>query len=145
MSRRGKGHESAYYSCKCTWVQFWSQGSDRNENMVCCRHAYAKSSLKWIQFRFYRVLNLKANNLIHVDPVCEHKILWIWNLNYSLCVHQLKHPFFISQTLYLWHSFTVSSLLSIFFAKHLLWATHLRSSPQLPYAINLFIFRATII
>ena len=30
-------------------IQFWSWGSDRNEDMVHWRHAYAKSSLQWIE------------------------------------------------------------------------------------------------
>ena len=34
MSGRGKGHKSAYWGWKCTWVQFWSQSLDRNGDTV---------------------------------------------------------------------------------------------------------------
>ena len=29
-----------YYSCMYTWVQFWSQGLHRDENMVHLRYMY---------------------------------------------------------------------------------------------------------
>ena len=35
-----------HHGWKCTWVQIWSQSSDRNDNMVHESHLYAKSSLK---------------------------------------------------------------------------------------------------
>ena len=31
-------YEISFVTDPSTWVQFWSQGSDRNENMVRCRH-----------------------------------------------------------------------------------------------------------
>ena len=41
MSRRVRVTSLLIIAASALWL-FWGQGLNRNENMVCCRHAYAK-------------------------------------------------------------------------------------------------------
>ena len=102
MSGCDKGHDCVYCSCKCrsTWVQFWSWGFDRKENMVNCRHAYAKYNLKWnsLGFERFKELSIAFSGESTVNCFCcslvqnKHKILYekVGVLSWAYTIHTLN-------------------------------------------------------
>ena len=101
MSGCGKGHDCVYCSCKCrsTWVQFWSWGFDRKENIVNCRHAYAKCNFKWnsLGFEGFNELSMAFSGESTVNCFCcslvqnKHKILYekVGILSWAYTIHTL--------------------------------------------------------